>query len=136
MTTIAISVENQKGLEAMKRGRESFDEVISRLKDNQFDVFVEFLLIDNELPSLHTAAFQCGTDTDSVFYFDGMHQPRQSTPEEINNLMKQSKPNITFSMEDAGILYLELLHCGAAALPIKNRLNEFLHTHPKKSSKK
>lgn len=106
MTTIAISVENQEELDGMRHGRESFDDILSRLINNQFDVFIEFLLIDNELPSLHTAAFQLGTDTDSVFYFDGLHQPRPSSLKEINKFMKEPKPNLNMiiTREEAELL--------------------------------
>jgi hypothetical protein len=110
LTTIAVSVENKNELDKMRRGRESFDDIVSRLVNGQFDLFIEFLFIDGELPYLHNAAFQAGTDADSVFYFDGMHPPRPSTPEEITGLMKQPKPSISLSREEVAQLVGFLLH--------------------------
>jgi hypothetical protein len=129
MTTIAISVANQQELAKMRRGREPFDDILSRLVNSQFDVFIEFLLIDHELPSLHTAAFQCGTDTDSVFYFDGLHPPRPSTPQEINKFMKQPRPNFVLTSEEASYVREMIDNWFDDFMP------EFMEKHKEKHSK-
>jgi hypothetical protein len=132
MTTIAISVENQKELDKMRRGRESFDDILSRLMSGQFDFYIEFLLIDNELPSLHTAAFQLGTDTDSVFYFDGQHSPRESTPQEINRFMKFPKPTFTLTREEVRHIFPMIqipddVKGSELSQNLENRMKEFLN---------
>jgi len=138
MTTIAVSVDNQKELDKMRHGRERFNDIITRLVNGQFDLFIEFLFIDNELPYLHNAGFQAGTDADSVFYFDGQHAPRPSTQEEITKLMKQPKPNMTINREEAEIILKNFLHITRDDLPTSehavnfhNRLEQFLENQPK-----
>jgi hypothetical protein len=131
MTTIAISVANQKELNKLRKGRESYDDVLSRLVNNQFDIYVEFLSIDNELPQLHNAAFQCGEDADSVFFFDGIHASRPSSLEEINKLVKQPKPNMVITREEAGRIVFELTGAkNSESQKIRERLIAFLKEKP------
>jgi len=103
-TTIAIDKNVQKILSRLKRGFETYNDVIRRLIESRVDVYVEFVLIDNELPQTHTAVFQMGEDSQSVYFFNGSDiQP--ITIEKTQELLKQPKPNMTITREEARILY-------------------------------
>jgi len=93
-TTIAISLKNRDKLNAMRKGFENYDAIITRLINATVDVYHEFILIDNELPSLHTCVFQLGDDSGSLYRFDGS-TIEPITKEQANRLMKQPKPNFT-----------------------------------------
>jgi hypothetical protein len=87
-TTIAINVEIAEALNQLKRGRDSYSDVLKRFIDNQADVWVDFILIDNELPQLHTVVIQLGEQKESLYYFDGQNIKKYSL-EEANALMKK-----------------------------------------------
>ena len=99
MTTIAISVENAAELNRQKRGFDSYDDVLSRLFTNQADVYTEFVLIDNELPQLHTCVFQLGEDNKSLYYWNGQAIAPISLADS-NKLLKQPKHNITLTKKE------------------------------------
>jgi hypothetical protein len=88
MTTIAISAQNKNLLQKLKRGYDTFDDVISRMVNDQADIYLEFVLIDNELPHRHSAVFQLGEDKNSLYYFNG-EEIHTFTVEEANKIIKE-----------------------------------------------
>lgn len=107
MTTIAITVEHHEQLKKLKKGFESFDAVLDRLFAHQADVKTEIVLVDNDLPQLHTLVLQLGEDKNSLYYWDG-EKFDITTLKETNKMMKQPKPNFTLSQAEAKQLYHEL----------------------------
>lgn len=104
-TTIAVEVKVQKILEGLKRGREDYNDVIKRLLgESQGEIYAEFILVDNELAQLHTCVFQLGEDKDALFFFDGQFI-KPITLEETNKLMKQPKPILAITREEARVLH-------------------------------
>ena len=72
ITTVAIHPETRKKLETFKINlKDTPDKIINRLMNGVTDVYVEFVLIDNELPQSHTAVFQLGTDKESLYHWTG-----------------------------------------------------------------
>lgn len=135
-TTIAIDLKVQKELNKLRKGRETYNDVVQRLIYGVSDVYVEFVLVDNELPQSHTVVFQLGEDTKSLYYWDGQNvQP--ITVKEAQKLLKQPKPNMTVTKEEA-----QILSCYIAPLselpnmpipenhiPTLERLKKFLEGH-------
>ena len=99
-TTIAVDHETRAKLESMKQGREDVGDVVERLAAGQIDVYVEFILVDNELARTHTALFQLGEDVDSLYFFDG-GKCNPIKIEDAQKLTKNPNPNITFTKEEA-----------------------------------
>jgi predicted CopG family antitoxin len=138
VTTIALCKKNYASLEKFKRSRESFDDVVARLINNQVDVTVEVIMVDNELPQLHTIVFQLGEDTDSLYHWNGKTMLPIKV-EQANEIMKQPKPNITFTREEIRRLYDEIVDQQGSddfnLLPdskeIFLRINKFLENQPK-----
>ena len=137
MTTIAISKENAKKIVEMERGNEDYDAVITRLLNNQADVNFELIIVDNELPQLHTLVFQLGDDPESQWFFNGA-KCVPITLAESNKLLKQPKPNLTLSLKEVYTLFHEELltksyepkdHPEIYAL--FSRMKEFLENQPK-----
>lgn len=100
MTTIAVSKKNAKRIAEMERGFEDYDAVITRLLNNQADVNFELIMVDTELPQLHTLVFQLGDDPGSLWFFNGA-KCVPITLEESNKLLKQPKPNLTVNRGEA-----------------------------------
>ena len=98
MTTIAVSKKNNAKIQTLKRGG-SADDVVSRLLNSQADVYTEFILIDNDLPQLHTCVFQLGDDVASLFLWNGVTIEPVSL-DQANKLMKQPKPCFSMPLED------------------------------------
>ena len=101
-TTIGLLNSTQGELDDLKNKWRlgSYDAVIQRLLRGQTDVYIELLAIDNELPQLHTATFQLGEDTNSIYFWDGQIT-KTTTLEEANKKLKEPKPNITITLEEA-----------------------------------
>ena len=98
-TTIAITWDAHKRLKNLMKSGDDYDAIIKQLLNNQVDVYTEFILIDNELPQLHTVVFQLGDNKDSLFYFDG-ERIQTITLAETQKMMKQPKPNMTITREE------------------------------------
>lgn len=144
MTTIALTKEHAAALNKMKRNwDESYDNILDRLFINQVDVWVEFLLIDNELPQLHTAVFQLGDDKTSLYYWDGSEMKPFSL-EESNKLMKQPKDILSLSLSRKEAIFIQGLLCQQLVVPkvnvdewllmdkqLENKLKNFLENQPK-----
>lgn len=99
-TTIAIDVSVQKKLDKLKKGRDTYNDIVRRLVDHIADVYVEFILIDNELPHTHTVVFQLGEDVESLYHWNGKAL-KTITIGETQKLLRQSKPNIMITRHEA-----------------------------------
>lgn len=110
-TTIAIDVECAKMLNAMKtRSSETYNEVVRRLigiGDDEYEIYMEFILVDNEYPRLHTAVFQLGENKDKLFFFNG-YQSNPISTGEVAALMKKPKPTFLLSRTEAELVYKHL----------------------------
>lgn len=99
-TTIQISRKIHTQLANLKlRWNVGFNDAITRLLNNQTDVFFEMLLIDNELPRTHTAVFQLGEDKDSLYFYDG----KDSTPiiiDEVQKKLKEAVPLLALTPDE------------------------------------
>ena len=140
MTTIAISKKNAKKIVDMEHGSEDYDAVVTRLLNNQADVNFELIIVDNELPQLHTLVFQLGDDPESQWFFNGATCV-PITLAESNKLLKQPKPNMTINAEEA-IALLGAFHVitefarGDRPLDkqetaLRKKLSDFLENQPK-----
>jgi len=96
LTSISVRRRNRDYLASLCYGREKIDGALTRLINGQVDVNVEVIMIDNELPQLHTLVFQLGDDKDSLYYWDGKTIEKVSV-KEANRLLKQPKPNFLWS---------------------------------------
>ena len=103
-TTIAITWDAHSRLKKLMKSGDDYDAIIKQLLNNQVDVYTEFILIDNELPQLHTVVFQLGDNKDSLFYFDG-ERIQTITLAETQKMMKQPRPNMTITQEEVQILF-------------------------------
>lgn len=105
LTTIQVDTETRAYLESKKHGREGVYKVVRRMIQGISDVYIEFVLVDNELPRTHTAVFQMGENSQSLYFFDGSlpagRQCNPIDPEKVQELIKQPKPNITLTREEA-----------------------------------
>ena len=130
-TTIAVSRKTTAKLNEMRRGFEDYDDVLTRLLNSQADVYTEFVLIDNELPQLHTCIFQLGEDANSLFVFNGT-SIIATTLTEVNKLMKQPKPNFTLMKDEVEQYILNRKDRGSPELEKKffERVNKFLENQP------
>jgi len=102
-TTIAVDREVREALRKLGKGNPP-NQVIRNLLRGITDVYVEFVLIDNELPVSHTAVFQMGEDSKSLYFWNG-ETLAPITVEEVQARLKQPKPNMTITREDAKIIY-------------------------------
>jgi len=60
-TTIWISRETKRKLDSLKRGRETYDEVLNKLLSGEEGVvFVDFISVDGKPAREHTIIFQLG----------------------------------------------------------------------------
>lgn len=113
-TTIQVDLEVRDFLHNNKRGREDYNDVLRRLITGRIDVYIEFILVDNELPQTHTVLFQLGENTDSFYFFDGRKPVRPGhyavpvTLEEAQKLLKVPKPNMTINWKEAALFRLLL----------------------------
>ena len=124
-TTIAVDVETRKTLSKLADKGESVNDAIRRLIQSQVDVYVDFVLVDNELPQLHTVAFQLGEDKHSVYYYDGENiQP--TTLAQVQKMAKQPKPNMIITRGDADMMLNNIAFVDDDAKIVKKRLIEFL----------
>lgn len=103
MTTIAISRENQKALNAKRRGFEDYNAIVGRLLDGEGETWAELIMIDNEIPQLHTCVFQLGENALCYYHWDG-RSIKQISFEETNKLMKQPKPTLTITRDEAELI--------------------------------
>ena len=103
-TTIAITIGVHDRLRKLMKGQEDYNDVVSRLLNDSVDVYTELILVDNELPQLHTVVFQLGDNKDSLFYFDG-ERIQTTTLAETQKMMKQPRPNMTITQEEVQILF-------------------------------
>lgn len=128
-TTIQVYLDVKEKLEQFRRGRDSYNDVIRKLIQGTQEVYVEFILVDNELPQLHTVVFQLGEDADSLYYYDGK-QIKPITLEETQELMKKPKATMTITPEEAHAIANDLVN-----LPqfhdLYERLEKFLGSHEK-----
>lgn len=134
-TTIAISMKTQEALNKLKQVKEDYEDVVNRLLQGSVDVYTEFVLIDNELPQLHTAVFQLGEDVDSLFYWDGKPPMRPITLKEANALMKQPKSNMTITKKDTERLIFHFntkIPTNEEDMKLFNRLKTFFEEGQKK----
>jgi hypothetical protein len=104
----------------MRKGYESYDNIVSRLISQTIDVYHEFTLIDNELPQLHTCVFQLGEDSESLYYWDGK-TIKPTTLEAVNEIMKKPKPNMTITREQAKLLYAMIEHSEHYNITLKSK---------------
>ena len=135
LTTIAIDEEVQKAIDAFRKGKYTYNEVLRRhfLQDIT-EVYLEFKTIDNDLPDLHTAVFQLGENTDSLYFWDGK-ELEPITIVETNALVKQPKPNMTITREDAGHIIYALTNLPGPMKKIRERLMEFVKELPLEQTK-
>lgn len=131
-TTIAIDVKIQKELNKLRKGRETYNDVLRRLIHGISDVFVEFVLVDNELPQSHTIVFQLGEDTKSLYFWDGQNiQP--ITVDDAQKLLKQPKPNMTLTKEEieivADFMMIFYKDLSGEKLIFFKRIEDFLAKH-------
>ena len=132
MTTIAISRTNQAKLNKMRRGFEDYNAIITRLVAGEIDTWTEIIAIDNELPHLHTCIFQLGEGAECFYYWDGKNL-RQLSFEDANKLMKQPKPNMTITRDEAEALKE---HPSVGLHNLKTRLEKFLENQPSGNAKR
>lgn len=127
-TTIAIDVDVQKELDSLRKSKtDTYNTILKRLIQGITDVYTEFVLIDNELPQLHTVVFQLGTDPESLYFYDGKTiQPIML--QDTQKLMKQPKPNMTITKEEVDLIIEHLCSIEASVEEqhLRNRLNLFL----------
>lgn len=94
LTTIALHRDTKKVLDSLKKGTKDCPEkVIQRLIHGITDVYVELVLVDNELPQTHTVVFQLGTDKESLYYWNGQSIV-PITLAQVQKLLKQPKPDL------------------------------------------
>lgn len=138
LTTIQVDKETRDFLESKKRGKEGIYKVVRRLVQGISDVYVEFVLIDNELPRTHTAVFQMGENSQSLYFFDGsLPAGRQCNPidlEKVQELIKQPKPNFTMNRKEAELaeeaLRSKWKEGNQAFLDFMKRLKEYVENQP------
>lgn len=100
-TTIQVTRKLQGQLSEFKHhSRESFNDVIQRFVDGATDVYVEMILVDNELSQSHSVVFQLGGDQRNLFIAD-INGIRQIELNEVQKLVKQAKPILGITREEA-----------------------------------
>lgn len=131
-TTIQIDTSLQTELNKLRKWRtDTYNTIIQRLLTGLSHVYVEFVLVDNELPQTHTVIFQIGEDPRNIFIWKGA-KCEQIAIEEVQKLLKQSKPTLSVTRKEAeGIL--ELFTTMTNMLPedlteFRERLTQFLKT--------
>jgi len=132
MTTIAISRTNQNILNSMRRGFEDYNAIVTRLLAGQTEMWTEIIAVDNELPYLHTCILQLGEHAEKLHYWDGQNF-REITFEEANKTMKQPKPNMTITRDEAEGL---VEHPSVGLHNLKTRLEKFLENQPSDDAKR
>lgn len=85
---VGVDLKVKTALHKLKKSGESDCDVIRRLIQGTYDVFFQFILIDNELPMSHTAVFQLGSDADSLYHWDGKNT-HTITVEDVQKLAKK-----------------------------------------------
>jgi hypothetical protein len=124
-TTIQISRKVHTQLANLKlRWNTSFNDTITRLLNNQTDVFFSMLLIDNELPQTHTAVFQLGEDKNSLYFFDG----KDSAPitiEETQKKLKEAMPLLALTQDE--VVRLQSVWAKHADNTVKENMDLWSH---------
>jgi hypothetical protein len=140
MTTIAISRTNQNCLNAMRKGFEDYDSIVTRLISGGPDIYTELIGIDAELPCLHTCILQLGEDAKKYHYWNGENW-REISFEDANKMMKQPKPNITLTrtetqqiISDVEELSLKCAH--NVKTELYDKLIAFLESQPSDAGKR
>ena len=111
MTTIAISQKNADSLRKMIHGREDYNDVLTRLIADSVDVWVDVIMVDGQLPQLHTVVFQLGEDKHSLYYYNGERMEPLSLEEanallandELKNTREAFQKYIKIKMKAKGI---------------------------------
>lgn len=144
-TTIQIDSDFKSDLDKIRKGRESYNALLKRIVSGIGDVYINFHLIDNELPITHTVVFQLGENSQSLYFYDGHEDinPQQFanpiTAEEVQKLLKEPRPNMSISVAEAR----DILECfdehllnykrqvgkGYPESPFAKRLKEFVESH-------
>ena len=130
-TTIGVKRDTHKKLMDLKHPHEDFDNIINRLLNRNVDVYLEFTLIDNELPQTHTAVFQLGEDSKSLYFYNG-ESVKPINLDEVQKLLKQPQPNMTITKEEARLLHETIEINGLepeVGLPLWSRIKSFLGLH-------
>jgi hypothetical protein len=102
-TTIQVDKAIQRQLAQRKQSGENYNHVLQRLLSQETNVWVELILVDNELPQTHTVVLQLGEDPRNLYYFNGV-AVKPVTLDAVQQLTKQPKPNITISRAEARAL--------------------------------
>ena len=107
--------------------RDSYDAVVNRLINGITDVFVDFILVDNELSQTHTIVFQLGENKESLYFFDGQIV-KPTTLAETQKLLKQIKPFLVLSSEEAKTLRDSIKSSSLFFMPknIRDKLEAFV----------
>lgn len=103
-TTIQIDKELQTRLQTMMHLGDTYNKLIRDiLLNKQQEIYVEIILVDNELPQSHTVILQIGEDKRNLYHYTG-EKINPIELDEVQKLLKQPKPNMTITREDAKLI--------------------------------
>lgn len=132
-TTIQVDKEVQRRLASLKQRGENYNHVLKRLLSQEANVYVELILVDNELPQTHTVVLQLGEDPRNVYYFNGS-EIKPITLTEVQQLLKKPKPNITITHNEAERLIFHFGQVGPISdedWAVKHRLMKLVEEREK-----